>query len=1845
MKYKCTFDIFQDDILGQFENVTFKRFPSSTEKLRVSLWNVRLSTTRSWTLIGLNMNIKKSNLDSLDFALQQQQHLVENTKITIHNSSFGSLDLGSGTKADITNCNVDARLRPRKTLIVAKNASVTIKDCQFERFRSKRAPTILYGSNNSEVIITSTVLSKNRGLYGVVFLHDNCSINVENVHVSDNIAYGKGFSTFVFWNGVTATITNAHFDSNMAFFGGSIWAANDSSIECVTCIFNRSEALQGGAIMVQNNSRLALNSSMMLFNEAKRSIRSPDVAVSYMLSLPKLQKFLQQARLEFKLARDYAAGGAIVAGTNSNVISQNTSFYGNKAEVSAGALLSVQSSLVVHNSLITSNSAAEEGGAILFLAGKSVTIFTQHHDKIEEYSSPKAAGRECQIENSHFVNNYARNGGCVLSKGSTNFYIHNSSFIGNAAVEDGGALNVQYLGRIKINHTLFTKNTAIKGGALLIQQLVDLNISKGAFLVNSAELGTAIHGFKNVSVRLEGVAFEQNHGRLMVNVKISPEGDNEVSLQKAPGQTGGAINIQQKSVLQAVKCFFRNNTADNGGAILLYKYVSANITACNFIENSAERAGAVYLYYHVELKVALSMFTKNNASFNGGAIEGTNFVNVQIYTCGFSENYALQGGAVNLHTFSQFNITNSHFVKNAASLDGGALALYYRVNGTISYSNFYNNTAGNRGGAVLLSVNSKSHISNATFAYNTANFGGAMYTDYHVKIYITNGNFIENHVQLYGGSIFGRNYVHMTVSLTLFDRCEALDGGVIYLSEDSDFFITHSNFTKNNVQRYGGAVMIVDQVTGTFRYCDFFRNTAKFGGALATTIKTTIWVQNTTMHRNHAISNGGSVIGWDAVDIHIDSSNFTQNSASNGGAVGLLHNSSLQVSESNFAQNRGHKAGGAMVLQQETKGIISGCHFLNNTARSGGAIHLQAQAQLKINHSVFSENFAHRTGGSIGGSSVQLHVQFAHFILNKAESGGALYLSTNSSFSSINSSFVGNKANISGGVMILLYQVNGSLLASTFRLNRGPDAAVIDARLHVKLHIDNCSITNNTANEGSILHIHESDFSMTNSNIGNNSAAGEWTALKLQEGTSNISTSIFANNTGGATYLLTQVKAQVSHCNFTGNTASVGASIIVHGGLHFYLINSVFGANHAEKIAGAVLILHTPHVQIQNSTFINNFAPRGGAILVFNISSVDILTSNFTKNKAEVSGGAIYVKYLVAGKIHLSNFHENTANVGGAVFIDDSVELHIHSSSFQRNYAEFEGGAAQVINSSVYVSNCTFSHNFAIDGGSIMIFRNAQIISDDSRFVHNNAYGGSGGTLYIAENTTANISNCMFTGGMAGFSGAIHVSTFVQLCVANSYFSGNQAEGTGGVLTGNDTANVKMENCTCSENLAKFGGVLSVQHNSTLWISDSALRNNTAEEAGAIFLKELVTAVITNCAFISNSASATGVIYSGQGTNTILTKVSFVGNTETGGSLSRITSYAKRYVRQIDVLNSIFGGIVGSGAVLTVQSQSKLTINDCQFLCNSGVYTGTVLLHENVTVIINNSHFTENTADYVGVFEAADHVKMDIIDTSFKGNEGTMADIGILLDNSHADISNFTIAGYSENIFHRVNIYVSKHSTLTVRNSVIGNITAGSHKYHMFHCEESSRITLKSIFIEHNQLYGIACADTKSTITIENCKIAGNIIGKSVVIVSDNSTALILSTVAKDNMLLAIEKASSYFHVTSNSTLGIHASKLKRNEAVNGSLISVQTNSTFIGDNNDFVENVGEYGGVLKCHDYSSVNMIRSSFTKNNATECGGVLYCDTCNIRIVDNNMTLNEAQHTGGCVVSIDGPLQVCM
>ena len=217
--------------------------------------------------------------------------------MVIHNSSFGSLDLNSGTKAQIIDCYIDTQFKPRPTLITANNSDVSIQNCHFGNFINEDGSTVLYGQYYSHIIIENSVFIQHNSSKGVLFLHNKSSVNISGSSISQNVVSSPGYSSITLQDGIHAGVHDTVFRNNSALVGGAMIAQDECRVTLKNCNFSSNKAIirktphnlknskvrRTARTLDQNTMGLYTPISPTLFNQKSLGDKKRKVTVPHLL--------------------------------------------------------------------------------------------------------------------------------------------------------------------------------------------------------------------------------------------------------------------------------------------------------------------------------------------------------------------------------------------------------------------------------------------------------------------------------------------------------------------------------------------------------------------------------------------------------------------------------------------------------------------------------------------------------------------------------------------------------------------------------------------------------------------------------------------------------------------------------------------------------------------------------------------------------------------------------------------------------------------------------------------------------------------------------------------------------------------------------------------------------------------------------------------------------------------------------------------------------------------------------------------------------------------------------------------------------------------------------------------------------------------------------------------------------------------------------------------------------------------------------------------------------------------------------------------------------------------------
>ena len=505
------------------------------------------------------------------------------------------------------------------------------------------------------------------------------------------------------------------------------------------------------------------------------------------------------------------------------------------------------------------------------------------------------------------------------------------------------------------------------------------------------------------------------------------------------------------------------------------------------------------------------------------------------------------------------------------------------------------------------------------------------------------------------------------------------------------------------------------------------------------------------------------------------------------------------------------------------------------------------------------------------------------------------------------------------------------------------------------IDIINCSFHSNYADkEGGAISTY--NFAkIENCTFDSNGAGDRGGAIYCAYGDVNITNSVFTNNRaytyGGAISILSDAETVISNSTFTGNVAETerGGAIRNNGG-KLTIIQSNFNENEAHNL--------------------------GGAVSSFAGAETTVIESNFNNNTAGERGGALYSE----GHLNVSDssFVNNTADYGGAISNQNNAISIILNSTFRNNSASHRGGAIRNNAGYLTINGSTFENNRAVAeyGGAVSSFAGAETTVIESNF-NNNTAGERGGALYTEG--ALNVSDSNFINNKADYGGAISNQNSANSTITNSTFKNNSASSRGGAIR-NNGGHLGIYESTFEDNRAvEYGGAVSSFTDSTTDVYDSifignsagdrggAIRNggnlvvinstfehnNATNYGGAVSNYVESNATIINSTFKSNNAESGGAI----GTNGKLdiTNSKFSNNSaKSGGAVTALDNVT------VDINNSVFNdNIAVNGSVFRFEGENadvKIENNSYKIIgSNAPIFVNKTIINSNTTVVIMNN--------------------------------------------------------------------------------------------------------------------------------------------------------------------------------------------------------------------------------------------------------------------------------------------------
>jgi predicted outer membrane repeat protein len=327
---------------------------------------------------------------------------------------------------------------------------------------------------------------------------------------------------------------------------------------------------------------------------------------------------------------------------------------------------------------------------------------------------------------------------------------------------------------------------------------------------------------------------------------------------------------------------------------------------------------------------------------------------------------------------------------------------------------------------------------------------------------------------------------------------------------------------------------------------------------------------------------------------------------------------------------------------------------------------------------------------------------------------------------------------------------------------------------------------------------------------------------------------------------------------FTGNTARQKGGVIYNNGGEVKIdLNSAetnqVSDNDATSGQGGVIYTNGGRVTVSGIRMSNNRANDGPCIFAANRATV-ILSKTICEN----SQGSVF-------------------GHGGGLTAEDS-QIQIFDSTFSNNHEGDQnnpagsglGGAIYIdANSDLTMIDDTCSNNSALAGGCLWSNESrATILLQSVTCAGNKAHVGgcaelNGTGVLDLRGTTISGNKALANGSGDGFGGALAVRNGT-LTLGTSTVTGNTAgeggSGGGGAIFGDPASTVKLQDTTCSGNIAfnGAGGCISAE-GTMATITGLTCLDNSAFQGGCINLRDDATLTIAGSKINGNHFNQDGV--------------------------------------------------------------------------------------------------------------------------------------------------------------------------------------------------------------------------------------------------------------------------------------------------------------------------------------------------------------------------------------------------
>lgn len=1208
-------------------------------------------------------------------------------------------------------------------------------------------------------------------------------------------------------------------------------------------------------------------------------------------------------------------------------------------------------------------------------------------------------------------------GAIYIRKGGT-LKIYDGTFTNNTSITGGGAINTLANTTLIIYNGLFSGNTAVtadgkswkNGGA--IRTLGDeTRILGGTFTENQGNQGGAIYSEAKKFI-IKDVAVTDNYSYSNAGGIYAKIGDTSIENVTFTGnygtKDGGALYYREGKI-DVINCVFADNECKTIGAGISFSgNAVATITGGTFETGKATAGGAVVAQGDATVTVKGGTYQNNTGTTYGGAFSLYNGHLIITGDPKITGNTSKRGGAIDLRESSSLVLKDCTITGNTASSGG---AVYINEKAVVTLEGAPRIMA-NQGGnlhlmdAAPITVGTLTNNANVGVAGNPGAFTTAC-GDYNTQFAADSKylkvEYLEGALHLAAGGehkhcLCGGDGIgcdHMNIAWVAWESTNSLPtSGSYYLLGDVKLTAEVSISKDLNLCLNGHTITAASgkRILSTPTGADA---TISITDCTAATVDGVYTAGKLTSGRDMEGNVGGGAIYLRAGgNLNFYEGILTGNSAVAGGVLLVTTNTVTNIYggliTENFAKNGEEMGnGGAIYAMKGAEVNVYGGTFTNNDGKSGGAIYIDGDSKLTVSGGLFAGNTAATNAGAIYGKTAAVTITGGTYENNTSvKDGGALYY-REGTIEVLGGTFRGNKTTGgAGGAISFSGNAVATIDGAFIEACEGGSGGAMILQGGSNTTINNVTIRDNDSHKyGGGIYLHASTLTVNGGTFSGNNAT----------------------NRGGAIY------------------ACENATLTVNGG--------TFDVNHADVNGGGIYGIATD-MKVTGGQIINNTSLKDGAGIYYREGNMDISGDVLISgNHSNTIGGGVCYSGAATGTISGGIIEKNTTGgsgggmiiqgqakvtITGGVIRDHEVKsygggIYLYDSELILAGGEITGNKAGTGAGGVYVNKsqakltiaegANINKNQSKNGAGLLAVNLAQVEMTGGKIWGNTTKNGSGGGLYISTNCTfkmtgGSIYSNRVTGAGAGVYLLRSTGTF-----SGGSITGNYAEGAGGggIYVNGATAYLYGISITGNEAKATGGGVHSARntvkkdgvatdYSPRIYMAGAYIANNKAKTGGGMVVSgnggslNMTSGTITN----NESSGSTGGLYLSAKISVKITGGTISNNTAGTSGGGMYSNKAFGTVENLKLLNNKAMKGAGGAAYLYRGTliDFKNVIIDGNTACTvgGGVY-GDSNTDYYTECMFTDCVFTGNTAGTRGgAFYGSFGVEFDAIGCTFTDN-------------------------------------------------------------------------------------------------------------------------------------------------------------------------------------------------------------------------------------------------------------------